>query len=97
MGKKPKSSYELAMERLRAEDPAGAKKTPLSAKQKDEIAEARRVAAARLAEREILFKDALKQMHDPDEREKAENGYLIDRKRIDDDCERKIEAIRRGK
>ena len=97
MGKPPKSSYELAMERLRATDPAGAKKGPLSARQKDEIAEARRVAAARLAEREILFRDALKQTEDPAEREKAENGYLIDRKRIDEDCERKVDAIRRGK
>jgi hypothetical protein len=85
------------MERLRAADPAGAKKSPLTAKQKDEIAEARRVAAARMAEREILFKDALKQTHDPAEREKAENEYVIDRKRIDEDCERKVEAIRRGK
>ncbi len=97
MGKPPKSSYELAMERLRAADPAGAKKSPLSAKQKEEIAEARRVAAARLAEREILFKDALKQTQDPAEREKAESNYVIDRKRIDDDCERKVEAIRRGR
>ena len=97
MGKHPKSSFEIAMERLHAADPAGATKSPLSAKQKDKIAEARRVAAAGLAEREILFKDALKQTHDPAEREKAENGYLIDRKRIDDDCERKIEAIRKGR
>ena len=65
--------------------------------QKDEIAEARRVAAARLAEREILFRDSLKKTHDPAEREKAENGYVIDRKRIDDDCERRVDAIRRGK
>ena len=36
-------------------------------------------------------------MRDPAEREVAENGYLTDRKRIGDDCERKIEAIRRGK
>jgi hypothetical protein len=97
MGKQPKSSYELAMERLRAADPPGAKKSPLTAKQKEEIAEARRVAAAQLAEREILFEDALKETHDPAEREKAENGYRIDRKRIDDDCERKVEAIRRGR
>lgn len=97
MGKQPKSSYELAMERLRATDPAGAKKGPLSAKQKEEIAEVRRVAAARLAEREILFRDALKQTDDPAEREKAENGYRIDRKRIDEDCERKVEEIRRGR
>jgi len=97
MGKQPKSSYELAMERLRAADPPGAKKSALSAKQKEEIAEARRVAAAQLAEREILFEDALKETHDPAEREKAENGYRIDRRRIDDDCERKVEAIRRGR
>jgi hypothetical protein len=97
MGKQPKSSYELAMERLQAEDPAGAKKSPLSAKQKEAIAEARRVAASQLAEREILFRDALKQTPDPAEREKAENGYLTDRRRIDEDCERKVEAIRRGK
>ena len=97
MGKQPKSSYELAMERLRAADPPGAKKSPLSAKQKEAMAEARRVAAAQLAEREILFQDALKQTHDPAEREKAENGYRIDRRRIDDDCERKVEAIRRGR
>ena len=97
MGKQPKSSYELAMERLQAADPAGAKASPLNQKQKDAIAEARRVAAASLAEREILFQDALKQTVDPAEREKAENGYRIDRKRIDDDCERKVEAIRRGR
>ena len=97
MGKPPKSSYELAMERLRAADPPGAKKSPLSAKQKEAMAEARRVAAAQLAEREILFQDALKQTNDPAEREKAENGYRIDRKRIDDDCERKVDAIRRGR
>jgi hypothetical protein len=97
MGKTPKSSYELAMERLRAADPAGARKSPLTAKQKEEIAEARRVATARLAEREILYKDALKQTHDPAEREQAENGYLIDRKRIDEDLERAVEAIRRGR
>jgi hypothetical protein len=97
MGKPPKTSFELAMERLRAADPAGTKKSSLSAKQKEEIAEARRVAAARLAEREILFQDALKRMHDPAEREKAEAEYRIDRKRIDDDLERKVEAIRRGR
>lgn len=97
MGKQPKSSFELAMERLRAADPAGAKPSPLSAKQKREIAETRQVAAARLAEREILFKDALKQTHDPAERETAENGYRIDRKRINDDCERQVSAIRRGR
>jgi hypothetical protein len=97
MGKPPKTSFELVMERLRAADPAGTKKSSLSAEQKEEIAEARRVAAARLAEREILFQDALKKTHDPAEREKAEGEYRIDRKRIDDDLERRVEAIRRNR
>ena len=96
MGKPPKSSYELVMERLRAADPPGAKKSAPSAKQKEAIAEARRVAAARAAEREILFQDALKQIQDPAEREKAESEYRTDRRRIDEDCEREVEKIRKS-
>jgi hypothetical protein len=95
MADAPKSSFDLAMERLRASDPAGANEKPLSAAQKEEIAEARRVAAARLAECEILFKDALKKILEPAEREKAEGEYQIDRQRINDDCDRALEAIRR--
>ena len=95
MADKLKSSFELAMERLRAADPAAGKQKPLSAAQKEEIAEARRVATARLAEREILFKHAIKQTREPAEREKAEGEYQIDRQRINDDRDQAIEAIRR--
>jgi len=95
MRKPPKSSFELAMERLRDADPAGAKKSSLTTKQKEAIAEARRVAVSRLAEREILFRDSMKRTQDPAEREKAEGEYLIDRRRIDEDCEREVEAIRK--
>jgi hypothetical protein len=92
----PKSAYELAMERLRALDrEAGVAEARLSEAQKREIAEARRVATARLAEREILFEDTLRKTEDPAEREKIEREYQIDRQRINDDCERAIEAIRK--
>jgi hypothetical protein len=86
------------MERLNAEDrEAGTKKeAPLSAKQKDAIAEARRIASSRLAEREILFKDSMKKTPDPKTREKAEADYHVDRQRIHDDCERAIGEIRKG-
>jgi hypothetical protein len=94
MVKKPKSSFELAMERLRASDPVGGKEKPLTAAQKEEIAEARRVAAARLAEREILFRDSMKTNLEPAQREKAEGEYHTDRQRINDDRDRAIEAIR---
>lgn len=99
MSDKPKTAFELAMERLNAEDEeAGTKKeAPLSAKQKEAIAEARRIASSRLAEREILFRDSLKRMFEPEAREKAEAEYHVDRQRIHDDCERAIEGIRRGK
>ena len=93
----PKSAYELALERLGAADPGGKKRGPLTAKQKEEIAEVRRVATARLAEQEILFNDAMKKAVDLAEREKAESNYLTDRRRIDEDCERQVEAIRRRK
>jgi hypothetical protein len=98
MADAPKTSYELAMERLRAANPSGSKKEkPLTSAQKEKIAEARRVAAARLAESEILFNDPRKQLRDPAEQEKAEREYQIDRQRINDDLDREIEAIRRGR
>lgn len=95
MADKLKSSYELAMERLKAADPAAGKDKPLTSAQKEKIAEARRVASSRLAELEILFNDPLKQLRDPAEQEKAEGEYQIDRRRINADLERAIEAIRR--
>jgi hypothetical protein len=95
MTDKLKTSFELAMERLRADDPAAGKVKPLTSEKKEEIAEARRVAAARLAELEILFNDPLKRPRDPADRQKAEAEYQIDRQRINADLERAIEAIRR--
>ena len=84
------------MERLRANDRnVGVEQTKLSPAQKEKIAEARRVATARFAEREILFRDAMQRTDDPAGREKAEREYKLDRQRITDDCERAIEAIRR--
>jgi hypothetical protein len=98
MADAPKTSFELAMERLRAADPpASTKEKPLTSAQKEKIAEARRVAAARLAECEILFNAPLKQALDPVEREKAEGEYQVDRQRISADLDRAIDSIRRGR
>ena len=97
-GKPIHSPFELAMERRRASDrESGVESAPLSDAQKREVAEARRVESARLAEREILFADSIRKIQDPAEREKAEGEYQIDRQRIHDDCERAIEAIRARK
>jgi hypothetical protein len=97
MSNAPRSSFELAMERLRAADrEAGVEESPLTDAQKAAIAEARAVAVSRLAEREILFKDALRKVYDPAEREKAEEEYRIDRSRIEADRDRAIDRIRQG-
>lgn len=97
MSNAPKSALDLAMERLRAADTeAGIEETHLTDAQKAAIAEARAVGTSRIAEREILFRDALRKVFDPTEREKAEEEYRIDRSRIEADRDRAIDRIRRG-
>jgi hypothetical protein len=96
MADKLKTSYELAMERLGDADSNAGKQKPLTAAQKEKIAEARRVAAARMAELEIRFHDARTKFRDAAEQEKAEAEYQIDRRRADEDLERAIAEIRRA-
>ncbi len=65
-----KSSYELAMERLRKKDAdAGVESRPLTDAQKAAIAEARNFCQAKLAEREVLHQSAMRRSVDPAERE----------------------------
>ena len=68
-----KSAYELAMERLAKSDPAAGR--PLSAEQKDRLAEIDRVYQGKLAEREIFVK---KQLNDLEEGRKS-NAKRIER------------------
>jgi hypothetical protein len=91
----PKSAYELAMERLRKKDAdSGVLQRPLTDEQRDAIAEARRVAEARLAEREILHQSALRGVADPDSRQELDQQYRRDRERVQSDLDRKIAEIR---
>jgi hypothetical protein len=93
----PKSAYELAMERLRKKDrEEGVEERPLTEEQRTAIAEARRVAEARLAEREILHQSALRRTADPEAAVQLEEEYRRDRDRIASDRDQKIERIRRG-
>jgi len=93
----PKSAYELAMERLRKKDrEAGVEERALSAEQKAEIAELRRVYEAKLAEREILHQSDLRKAPDPEALEKLELDYRRDRERIGDERDRKIEEVRKA-
>ena len=91
----PKSALELAMARLRKKDKdAGIEDKPVTDAQKAAIAEARSVAEAKLAEREILYKSKMAVVREPDAREVLEQEYRRDRERITGDRDRKIEEIR---
>jgi hypothetical protein len=96
-----KSAYELAMERLEAEDKAeGRKPKPLSKDQKAKIGELRTEARAKLAELEILHRDQLTELQSHPEREaelkELDEHYEIDRRRVDSELESKIERIKNG-
>jgi hypothetical protein len=92
----PKSAFELAMERLKKKDrEAGVDEKPLTDAQREEIAEARRVSEAKLAEREILYQSSLrKTLGDPEAAAALEKEYRRDRELVNDERERKIASIR---
>lgn len=95
---RPKSAYELAMERLEAKDrEEGVERgRPLTAQEKEEIGRLRREARAKLAEMEILHRKNLASAGgDPAELAKIEEGYRIDRARVEDRLETQVEKIRR--
>jgi hypothetical protein len=92
----PKSAYELAMERLRQQDAdTGIAPVTLSEDQKQEIADVRRAADAKIAQEEILHTAALARTFDPAERATLEENYRRMRARYTDERDAKIETIRR--
>jgi hypothetical protein len=93
----PKSSYELAMERLRKKDrEEGVLETTLTEEQKAQIADIRRAGEAKLAEREILHQGDRLKARDADSLQKLDEEYRRDRERITAERDRKIEKVRSG-
>ena len=91
----PKSSYELAMERLRKKDEdAGVISRPLTDAQKAAIAEARNFCQAKLAEREVLHQSAMRGTMEPAERETMDADYRRECERINSERDAKIQKIR---
>jgi hypothetical protein len=93
----PKSSYELAMERLKKKDAdAGIEAVSLTGDQKAAIAEARNFYDAKIAEQEVLYQSKMRGSLDPTEREELTAMYRRDRERLTSDRDAKIEKLRRG-
>jgi hypothetical protein len=92
-----KSSFELAMERLRQGDrDAGIESRPLTDAQKSAIAEVRNFYEARLAQEDVLHASTAMKILDPAEREAADRAYRHERERLAAERDGKIEKIRRG-
>lgn len=93
----PKSSFELAMERLRKKDAdEGVTTRPLTDQQKAAIAEVRSLYDAKIAEQDILQQSAMKNMlgADPAEVEEAGRRFRRERERLASERDTKVEAIR---
>ena len=91
----PKSSLELAMERLKRKDAEqGVSERPLTEQQKNEIAEVRQNYGAKLAQEEILFKSKTQGYIDPESRRTLEENYRRDVERLTHERDRKVEKIR---
>jgi hypothetical protein len=91
----PKSALELAMERLKKQDAEkGVSDRSLTADQKNEIAEVRKMYGAKLAQEEILFKSKTRGYVEPEARRTLEENYRRDVERITHERDRKIEKIR---
>ena len=92
---RPKTAYEVAMERFRQKDKdAGTESRPLTEAQKAAIAEARQLHQARVAEREILHHAALRKAGSHEEIEQLNEALRRDMDRLATDRDRKIAQIR---
>ena len=93
-----KSAYELAMERLRASDPAADR--PLTSEQKAQLAEVDRVYQGKIAEREIFLKqqlDVTLAASNWDEAAKIKKQLAGERARLEEEKEEAKEKVRRSR
>ncbi|HEY2151998.1 MAG TPA: hypothetical protein VGH34_14410 [Vicinamibacterales bacterium] len=92
----PKTSFELAMERLRKKDAdAGIETRALTDEQKAAIAEARSFYGAKIAELEVMHQSKLVSILDPAERELVEQNYRREKERLTSDRDNKVDKLRR--
>jgi hypothetical protein len=92
-----KSAYELAMERLAKSEPAA---KPLTAEQKNRLAEIDRVYQGKTAEREIFLKQQLNAAlggQQFDEADKIRQQIAGEKARLAEECEEEKERVRREK
>lgn len=88
-----KTAYERALERLEAQG-IEKPKEGLSAELQAQAGEIRSKAKAELAQLEILHRDRLTRLADPEARQREQEEYLRERARIEERQERQIRKLR---
>lgn len=95
MSDAPKSALELALERLKKKDAdAGIEQKVLTDEQRAQIAEARSVHEARVAERRIMHQSQTAAVFDPEELKVRQEELRKDLAQLESDLETKIRKIR---
>ena len=95
MSDAPKSSLELALERLKKKDAeAGIEQMTLTDEQRAAIAEARNLCEARIAERRIMHQSQTAAIFDPQELELKREELRRDVAHFESDRDAKIRKIR---
>jgi hypothetical protein len=95
MSEAPKSSLELALEKLKKKDAdAGIEPKTLTAEQRAAIAEARNLCEARIAERRIMHQSQTVAVFDPQELELKHEELRRDIAQFESDRDAKIRKIR---
>ncbi len=95
MSEAPKSSFELAMEKLKKKDvEAGVEAQVLTEAQRTAIVEAKSVYEARVAERRIMHQSAVLAVFDPAELAERDLELRRDLERFASDRDAKIKKIR---
>jgi hypothetical protein len=95
----PKSSVELAMERLRKKDEEeGVSARPVTDEQKAAIAEVRSLYESKIAEQEILQRSAMNGLlgADPAELDVVASQFRRERERLASERDSKVEKLRGG-
>ena len=91
-----KSAYELALDRLEQQGIERPREENLSDETREQMAEVRRRAKAKVAELEILHRQSLAKMMSPVEQDQERANFRRERQRAEDDRDRKLEKLRRG-
>lgn len=89
-----KSSYELALERLEAQGIAAPREEAFTPETREQMAEVRRQAEAKLAELTILHQDKLRTLGDPLKRAEQEDYFRREKSRIEADRDAKLAKLR---